>query len=232
MSPKRKITKKQMKEDRFVRLVLNAREWAVHNLNVILITVGAVVIVIALIWFLTAQGARKEQSAYDLLGRAEMEARSNQAQLAVVDLQKVIDDHGGSEAAKLAAFRLANVYFSQNEFEKAEQAFRDYLDSYLIDELSRISALEGIAASLSGQGKFQEAGETYLEVAGLAPEAVTYEDNLFHAVENFVKAGSESDARQAYELLEKKGITSEKYRSAKILMIENGFLAYQKGDYK
>jgi predicted negative regulator of RcsB-dependent stress response len=221
-----------MREDQFVTTVFRTREWVQSNLNVVLIAIGAVVVIVAAIWYFTAGAERRQQEARELLARAEMEARANQLQDAIVALEKLLDDYGSSAAANLGALKLANVYFAQNQFEKAEEMFKTYLDDYLIDEISRYSALEGIAAAQSAQGKFQEAGENYLEVARLNPSAVTYEDNLLSAVENLIKAGDEQGAREAFSLLAEEGETSENYRTAKILMIENGFLTYDEGDFE
>jgi predicted negative regulator of RcsB-dependent stress response len=221
-----------MKEDQFVTGVFRFREWAEQNLNALAIGLGVVVVAIAAIWFFSSQGTRKESAAYELLGRAEMEARASQWQIAIVDFQKVLDDYGSSGAAKLAAFKLANLYYSTNDFEKAEQAFRAYVDKYVLDDISRLSALEGIAGSLGGQGKFQEAAKQYLEVARTDTLSVSFEDDLLHAVENAIKAEDKQTAQDALGLLEKKGVTSERFRTAKVLMIEKGFLAYDKGDYK
>lgn len=232
MNPKKRMTKHKMKEDQFVTGVFRFREWAEQNLYAVLIGVGAVVLVVAVIWFMSAQRTSTASESYELLGRGEMEVRNNQAQVAVIDFQKVIDDFGSTNAAKLAAFKLANLYYSMNDFEKAEKGFRTYIDKYVLDDISRASAMEGIAASLSGQGKFQEAAKQFLEIAKNDTSAVTYESDLFHAVDNAIKADDKQTAHEALEYLEKKGVNSEKYRSAKILMIEKGFLAYDKGNYK
>jgi predicted negative regulator of RcsB-dependent stress response len=145
MTPSRKITKRQMKEDQFVRTMLEARDWAQDNMSKLLIGVAAVVLLVVGIWFVSSRSSQQSQSAYDLLGRAEMELRTGQNQLAIIDLQKVIDDRGTSEAANLACLKLANVYFLQSDFVKAEEYFQLYLKKYVIDDISRYSSLVGIA---------------------------------------------------------------------------------------
>jgi tetratricopeptide (TPR) repeat protein len=227
----KRITKQQMKEDHFVTAVFKAREWAEANLNTILIAAGALIVVAVAIWFFVGQSSRKSQESYDLLGRAEVEMRNNQAQVAVIDFQKVINDYGGTPAAKHAALKLANLYFSINDYQKAEEAFRKYADEFAIDEMSRLSALEGIAASRSASGKYQEAAKQYLEVALKDTASSTYEADLFGAVSNAIKANDQTTAKEAFGYLQKKGATSEKFRTAKILMIEKGFLTYDKGEY-
>jgi predicted negative regulator of RcsB-dependent stress response len=227
----KRITKQQIKEDHFVTAVFRAREWAEMNLNTILIAAGALVVVAVAVWFFLGQSSRKEQESYDLLGRAEVEMRNNQAQIAIIDFQKVLDEFGGTPAAKLAALKLANLYFATNDYEKAEQAFRKYADDYAIDEYSRLSALEGIAASQSASGKYQDAAKMYLEVAQKDTAAATYEGNLFGAVSNAIKANDQATAKEAFGFLRRKGAASEKFRAAKIMMIEKGFLTYEKGEY-
>lgn len=232
MSPTRKISKRQMKDDQFVRTVLEARDWALDNLTWVLIGVGAVVVLIVGIWFIGSQSSAKSQSAYDLLGRAEMEMRTGQSQLAVIDFQKVLDDYSSSPAANLACFKLANAYYDQGDFVKAEEYYNLYLDKYVIDDISRYSAMEGIAGSYGGQGRFGEAATKFLEVAKLNKKSVTYPYDLFYAVDNAIKAEDHETAKEAFALLEKEGITSELYRTAKILMIEHGYLAYDDGKYE
>ena len=232
MSPPRKVSKRQMKEDQFVRTMLEARDWAEDNLSRLLIGVGVVIVLVVGIWYISSSSSSSAQAAYDLLGRAEMEMRTGQTQLAMIDLQKVLDDHGSSDAANLACLKLANAYFDQSDFVKAEEYYRLYLEKYVIDEISRIAALEGIAGSLAGQGQFAEAATRYLEVAKMNPESVLYPYDLFYAVENAIKAEDRATARQALALLEEQGITSEIYRTARIMMIEHGFLTYSAGDYE
>lgn len=227
----KRITKQQMKEDHFVNAVFRAREWAETNLNTILIAAGALIVVAVAIWFFIGQSSRKERESYDLLGRAEVQMRNNQAQVAVIDFQKVIDDFAGTPAAKLAALKLANLYFATNDYEKAEQAFRRYAYDYAIDEISRLSALEGIAASQSALGKYQDAARQYLEVALRDTTSATYEGDLFGAVSNAIKANDQETAKEAFGYLRRRDNTSEKFRAAKILMIEKGFLTYDKGEY-
>jgi predicted negative regulator of RcsB-dependent stress response len=231
MSPGKRITK-QMREDHFVTGVFRSREWIEEHLNTVLIAAGAVVLVIAGIWFYISQSHGKEQDSFELLGRAETEIRNNQGQLAAIDLQKVIDDYGGTMAAKQSAFKLANLYYATNDFAKAEEAFRTYLDKFVIDDISKQSAYEGIAASLAGQSKYADAAKAFLDAAKRDTTIVTYEDNLLHAIENSIKGDDQATAKEAFGFLARKGMISDKYRTAKVLMIEKGFLAYDKGEFK
>jgi tetratricopeptide (TPR) repeat protein len=231
MTQKKRITKQQMKEDHFVTGVFKTREWAEENLNTILIAAGTLVVVAAAVWFFVGQSSRKDRDSFDLLGRAEVETRNNQGQVAVIDYQKVLDDYSGTAAAQHAAIQLANLYFNMNDYEKAIEAYRKYIASYVIDDISRYSAMEGIAACQSALGRYGEAAKQYLDVVRADTSSATLESDLFGAIDNAIKANDEATAKEAFALLAKKGVTSEKYRMAKILLIEKGYLAYDKGQY-
>lgn len=232
MTTKKKMTKHEMREDHFVTGVFKFQEWAEENLSKLLIGVGIVLAVIAVVVFMAWQSGSSKKAAFDKLGSAEVFARTGQTQLAIADFQEVMTKYKSSEAASQAAFKLAGLYFQINDFANAELAFKNFHDNFAPDDVFRRSAQRGIAASQAGQGKYQEAGVAFLNAAKVDTLASTYEEDLLQAVTNSVKADDASTAKEAYALLEKRSATSDKYRNAKILMIERGILAYDKGEYK
>ena len=232
MTTRKKMSKHEMREDQFVTGVFKFQEWAEENLSKLLIGGGAVLAVIAVVVFLAWQSGSSADKAFDKLGSAEVFARTGQTQLAIADFQEVMNKYSSSPAAPQAAFKLANLYFQNNDFANAETAFKNYLDKYAPDNYFRHSAQRGIASSLAGQAKFQEAGTAFLNSATADTAASTYEEDLMQSIANAVKASDTATAKQAFGLLEKRGTTSERFRNAKILLIERGFLAYDKGEYK
>lgn len=232
MTTKKKMTKHEMREDHFVTGVFKFQEWAEENLSKLLIGGGIVLAVIVVVVFVAWQSKSSQKAAFDKLGSAEVFARTGQTQLAVADFQEVLNKYSSSPAAPQAAFKLANLYFQTNDFANAESAFKNFYDKYATDDNFRRSAQRGMAASQAGQGKYQEAGIAFLTSTKADTLVTTYEDDLLQAVINSVKANDSNTAKEAFALLEKRGTTSEKYRNAKILMIERGILAYEKGEYK
>jgi predicted negative regulator of RcsB-dependent stress response len=232
MTTKKKMTKHEMREDQFVTGVFKFQEWAEEHLQKVLIGGGVVLAIVAVVVYMAWHSGQSEQGAFDKLGSAEVFARTGQTQLAIADYQEVMSKFASSPAASQAAFKLANLYFQTNDFANAETAFKTYLDQFSIDDQFRRSAQRGIAASQAGQGKFQEAGVAFLTSAKADSTASTYEDDLLQAISDAVKATDAATAKEAYALLEARGTTSEKFRTAKILLIERGILAYDKGEYK
>lgn len=232
MTTKKRISKHQLKEDQFVTGVFRLQEWAEENLNIVLIAAGALVVVIAAIWFFASQGAQSKQEAMELLGRADMQARNGQTQLAIIDYQKILDDHSGSDAARVAAFKLANVYFDTNDYANAQAAFRQYLENYADNDLARFSAIRGLAMTSASQGDFQQAARHYWDL-GLRDTISGFgNDYLFKAVNYAIKADDTALAEEAFAELQETAPNTEEFRLAKIMMIENGYLTYQEGQYR
>lgn len=232
MTTKKKMTKHEMREDQFVTGVFKFQEWAEENLSKVLIAGGVVLAIVVVIVFVVWQSGRSADEAFEKLGSAEVFARTGQTQLAVADFQEVMNKFSSSPAAGQAAFKLANLYFQTGDFANAETAYKNYLDKYVVDEQFRKSAQRGVAAALAGQGKSQEAGVAFLTAAKSDSASTTYEDDLLNAVSSAVKAADAATAKEAFALLELRGTTSEKFRTAKIQLIERGILAYDKGEYK
>jgi tetratricopeptide (TPR) repeat protein len=232
MTTKKRMSRHEMREDQFVTGVFKLEEWAEGNLQKILIGVGAVIIIGLAVWFFISQSGKSEEEAFRKLGSAEVFVRQNQTQLAVADFEEVLNKYASSQAAPQAAFKLANLYFQTNDFAKAEQAYRKYASSFVVDEYFRLSAERGIAGSLAGQARYGEAARGFIDAARSDTTATTYEEDLFDAVDNAVRAGDSGLAKEAFDYLSSKGTTSERYRAAKILLIEKGMLSLEQGDYK
>lgn len=231
MTTKRRITRHELKEDQFVTSVFKLQEWAEENLNKLLIAAGIVVVVVAAVWFLASQSSSRERQARELLGRAEVEMRNGQTQIAAIDFQKVLDDYGSSSAAPIAAFKLGNLYFETNDFARAEEAFQLYLRKYAKDEYSRFSAQRGVASAQAAQGKLREAAASYFDLAMTDSLSGAVTEDFLKCIDYAVSAGDVATAQKALEQLERIAANSEEYRTAKILMIERGILKITDGEY-
>ncbi len=232
MATKKRITKHQLKEDQFVSGVFKFQEWAEDHLNTLFL-VGAIVIIAAAgIWYFASQSSHGKQEAANLLGRADMQARNGQSQLAIIDYQKVLSDFSGSDAAKLAAIKLGNVYFNTNDYANASSSFKQYLDKFDGKDEAAFSAMRGLAMSDAAQGNFQTAATEYWQLAEQDTVSGFGSDYLLKTVNFAIKANDTTLAREAYSKLESAGGTSEESRMAKVLMIENGYLTYDEGEYE
>ncbi len=220
----KRLTKGQIKQDKFVTTLFKAQEYFTENLVKFIGGVAIVVAVAAIAFFLVSSSKSSEQEADDLLGEASVEFRNGNFQLAAVDYQKILDEHGGSDAARLASFFLANAYFALNNYDQAEQYFNLYLDKYRYDDLLTANAMAGRAQCLRAKGKMEEAAEAFRETYEKYPDSYIATDCLYFGTKSFALAGDTTGALALYDKI--KNIPEESMRSMELkqFLFEKGIL--------
>jgi len=204
MSPKTagRITKKEIKQDQFVSGVFYLTEQFQKYKRTILAVAGGIVAVIVIVVLVVGHQRARRADAQALFGRASVEMRSGNTALAIIDFRKILDDYGSSHLAGMACFYLAKAYYTQREFNEAENLFKRYLDDYGDDQLMGTSARWGIAGCLEQKGEFANASDSYRQAAESDPKGIMAGDLLFSAVRSACAAGDSLRAMQAYALIE------------------------------
>jgi len=216
-----KISKREMKEDKFTAFVLRAKDYILQNWIYFAGGIAAIIIIVVAVSLLSTQKVKSERQAAELYSQAMSEYRNGSHQLAIVDLRTIIDDHGSTSYARQAAFNLGNVYFAARNFPEAKKAFENYLADYQQgDKYFVTSAMAGIAASLAGDGNYKEAADKYREAAEKYPDFQLSAEYYLNAMENYIKAEEMESARVIYAKLEKDYEDSQQFLDATRLAAE------------
>jgi TolA-binding protein len=203
MSPKKRITKKEIKEDKLVTFAFRVNELFQKYTNQFLIGVGILVAVGILIYFFLNSRANQAKEAGTLLGQADLELRAGNVQQSVSGLDMIIRRFPGTKASKRAIFLLGNAYFQSKEFELAKTAFEKYL-SQGKEPMLVASAQAGIAQCYLEMGNLPLAGENFLKAASISSEDFIKRGYLFEAAWVFSKTEQREKAKEIYrELLDK-----------------------------
>ena len=160
MSRKR-LSKKQLKSDRFVKQTFDWAHWAeTHRTQVLAALAGIAVLVGAFFVYRGLARAGEEEAA-----RSYIEARqayfAGNYQLAVSDLQAFIDRHGDSSYGDDARIFLADAFYQAGDPQAAVETlqwFHRHEDSPFA-----INALLLEAAAYQGMGSLDAAAGTYRE---------------------------------------------------------------------
>ena len=219
MSPKRRITKKQIKEDKLVTFSFRILELFQKYTNQILIGAGAVVVVTILIYFFLNSRATQAKEAGALLGQANLELRAGNTQSAISGLDMVIRRYAGTKSGKRAIFLLANAYFQSKEYQLAKDAFEKYLVQGK-DPFLRASACAGIAQCYLEMGEFSSAGENFLKATQVSSEDFLRREYLFNAAWSFSKTGQKQKAKELYQKLIDQFSQSPQAEQAKLNLAE------------
>jgi outer membrane protein assembly factor BamD (BamD/ComL family) len=219
MSPHR-ITKKEIKEDKFVTYTLKLNEWIREHLNHVLIAAGGAVVVAVIVFFIFSSKAKKERNAAELLGKAGIELQTGDLGAATGDLQKVINQFGNTESSGRATFLLASAYFYARDYNQAQSNFEKYLDKFKNDPLTRAAAQAGIADCYMQKGNFLLAGDNYVQAVSLYPEGFLAPEYLLGAADAYLKADQKDKAREVFNRIIKDYPNSRQVNQAKMQLSE------------
>lgn len=190
-----KISKREMKEDKFTTFVLRGKDYFFDHWQYFAGGIAAVIIVVVATILIQSRQAVRNEEALSVFNRAMTEYRSGSNQLAIVDFKTIVDEFGSSDLAAMAAFNLGNAYFAAQNFADAKTAFEHYLDAYTDNEYFITSAMAGIAASMASLGDAQGAADKYREAAEKYPEFKLAGKYYLKAMQFYIKAGQLESAK-------------------------------------
>ena len=205
LTPKKKISKREIKEDKLVSAYFEATSWYQENKKTVSsVFTGLVVVVFAAVVIRNNITGNNEKATSEFAkvmkyyddGNYEA-AISGVPQENIRGLQAVVNDYGSSHAGGFAKFYLANAYFATGNFDKA---LEQYLDVSVSDDLVQSSAFAGAGACYEAKGNSADAARYYEKAAMIGKGNTQAAEHLHHAAMNFAAAGNKT---RAVELLKK-----------------------------
>jgi len=220
MSPHR-ITKKEIKQDKFVTFTLKLSEWLQKHLNQVLMGAGGVVLIAVIVFFVLSSQSKRERKGAELLGKASLELQSGDLGTAAGDLQTVVNQYGSTKSAEQAAFLLASAYYYGKDYAQAQSFFEKYLDKYKKDPIVSASAQAGIAECHMQRGNYLLAGENFVKAASLDTNNFLSPQYLLQAADAYLKADQKEKAKELLNKLIKEYPDSKVVNQAKIQLAED-----------
>ena len=177
LKAKKKITKKELKED---ALISSYSKFLVYyEENKKMIGYGAAIIVLAilgLVVYINNKRANNEK-ATALLGNiySFYDAGANDPnqytvaitgnpERHVVGLKSIVDDYGSTDAGEIAKLYLGNAYYATGKVDEALKAYESFSSS---DPAMSASATAGQAACYESKKNYDQAASLYEKAAGL-----------------------------------------------------------------
>ncbi len=193
MRTKVKLKKQQIKEDKFTNFILTSREWISSNWQIAAIGVAIVALATAGTIYYFKMKSNKETDASNQLSKAISDMRSQNFQVAILELKNLSDEFGG-EIGSTALFNLANAYYDSKNYDEAINTFKKYIDEYQLNDVASASAMAGIAVSLECKQEFLAAGDKFSETLGKYPNSPSAPDYYLGAIRNYVQGGDKGKA--------------------------------------
>jgi tetratricopeptide (TPR) repeat protein len=217
LKPRKRITKKELKQDRLVTTYVKTTEFLRNNRKVVSSSATALVIaVIVIIAYLNNRNSDNLKATTELSqvinlfnGGAYQTAINGDPTRDITGLKSIVDNYGGSEAGERAKIYLADCYYYLGDYNNALKYFKDYDGS---DKLLEASADAGVAEIYEIRGDYQKSADYYDRAASRDPKNFLTPQYLIGAARSYIKIGKRD---RAIELLDrvKKNFADSPYAS-------------------
>jgi tetratricopeptide (TPR) repeat protein len=216
LKPKKKLTKHELKEDKFVKTTLQVKNYVDQNYRQVMTVVLSIFAAIVLLIVYRQLSGESEQEAQGQLGIAEIEYSNNNFDRARDRLHRLIDNYGDTREADQGRLILANIYYNQNDYENAERYFREFIDSYSGSDILMASGYAGLAACLELKKDFSTAADLYEKASKMAPDYPESDNYAFLAGLCYQKSNNDDEARRIFEDLKANAKSQKAARDAEI----------------
>ena len=110
MHQKVKITKRQLKEDKFTTFMLQSKDRIQESWQFFVIgAVAVVLIVVGIVYYYDSQGKAETESA-TTFAQALQDYRGGNTQVALLSFAQIVEDYGDQPVAEYSTYLLGNAY--------------------------------------------------------------------------------------------------------------------------
>lgn len=227
LAKKKKLTKREIKEDKLVTTYYKAYNYFNENKNRIGIYAGAFIALILLIYFYINYRSENNKEAGKHLAKvltlydsgSYLEAIEGRQGTDVIGLKKIVEEYGSSENGETAKIFLANSYVMLGNVEDAFKYYKDYGGN---NDLFKATALAGEAGYFAYKKDYEKAADLYLKAARVSKQNILNPDYMLKAAINYIEAGKKEEAKDLLEMIRKDYQTSTAFREVdKYLALTN-----------
>lgn len=213
LAKKKKLSKKEIKEDKLVTTFYEAKSFYGDNQTAIFSVVGIIVAIVIVAMLYTSKVEESNLLASVELGRVintyntglYLQAIEGKAGTKEIGLAKIVDEYGGSEQGELARIYLANAYYFTEQYDKAMEAYDDYSGS---DNLMVASALAGKAGCYENEKNYEAAAKYFSKAANVSKYVPSNPNYLLNAGINYLKIKNNSEAKSVLNKVKEDYATS------------------------
>ncbi len=208
LEKRKKISKKQIKEDRLVTTYYEAFNFYQKYQAKILIGVAALALIVVAVVLYSNKKASDNVLAANLLGKvlplyeAEnfKDAIDGQKTSNIVGLKEIVDKYGSTKQGNDAKIFLGNCYSVTGNNDAAYKMYDDYSGS---NPLFKATALAGKAACLEVKKEYEKAADNYKDASKILKTNPSNSEYLLKAGIDLLQAGKKSEAKAIFEALKK-----------------------------
>jgi TolA-binding protein len=195
---RRKLTKKEIKEDEVAEFFVDVGHFVGDHWKKIVGGLVVAVIAVAILGTWKHERGKAEAEAETWLWRANLDMRSGNVGNAIQAYTNIIERYRGTWSHSDATFFMANAQFSTGRYDSALVTFETYLDLGRRRDQFTVSSRMGIAQCLEELTRYDDAAQRYLMVQQEHPESPLAPDALLGAARCYELAGDLQMAESTY----------------------------------
>src|ERR1035438_7519928 len=210
LTKRKKLSRKEIKEDKLVTTYYKAIAFFEENKNRLAMYTGILAVVILAIVLFMNNKKKNDVIAGTELARIMnvydsgnyLEAIEGRAGTKLIGLKKLVQSYGSTENGEIAKIYIANAYNNLGKLDDANKYYQDYSGSNKIFK----------ATALAGQASYQAYKLNYEKAAYVSNSDVLNPEYLLQAGINYMTAGKNSDAKELFDKIKKDFTTSTAFR--------------------
>ena len=225
MHGKVKLTRRQIKEDKFATFMLTAKDRFEHNWQYFVIGAVAVILAVVAIVYYSSSSASAREEAGRKYAEALASSSSGNAQVAILNLTQIVEEDADPVTTRQAVFLLGQLNLESRNYPEAIRFFEQFTSKYRDDKLMYAAALGGLGACAENQGQFADAATKYAQAAESYPGGPSEGDFLVSAMRSDLMAGNAKKAKATLTTIRAKFKQTELAQRAERLFAEKGTAA-------
>ena len=201
----KKEAQKAKKAEELAAIPMLSKEWIEEHTNKILAGLGALLLVMGLVWGFNAYGASKERRArmeYSKVVQnwpADDNASSQGLQQIITGLETYLKEHSGTAPVEDAQLDLARAYFQTRQYENALKYAQKALDQRHRSQTLKLLTQYQLAFIYEALGKTDEALAQWNALKGTEAPQLSKEA-YWNIARLYAKQGNPAKATENYEL--------------------------------
>ena len=217
LTKRKKLSRKEIKEDKLVTAYYKAIAFFEENKNRIAIYAGILaVVILAIVLFMNNRKKNNELAGTELSRIMNsydsgnyLEAIEGRAGTKLIGLKKLVDSYGSTENGEIAKIYIANAYNNLGKLDDAYKYYQDYSGS---NKIFKATALAGQASYQAYNKNYEKAADLYKKAASVSDADALNPEYLLHAGICYMSAGNNSDAKELFDIIKKDYKTSTAFR--------------------
>jgi TolA-binding protein len=200
---KHRLTRHDLKTDRFIDSAMEFVSVARHNAPKIAFAAIGLLLVLLVVSYVGSARRGANAEAEGFLSSATASFMNGDFESARDALEELTTRYWGTRASREALFYLGNTYYALNDYDNAKKNFEQFVNARTKWTILKASAALGIANCSEQKGQYLMAAEEYEKVADMYPESPLAPEALISAARCFQAMGQAPAAKPLYERLKK-----------------------------